>query len=193
MEQGGRRFPGLNWHPSRSAAILGVVGLLAGLAAGYAAGERQAGNSARPQRPPTSASLATSPAAIATELTQSVGGCSAQIGRELQLGVQVVNESGTAVTLRRVEAVLPLGGLRAISQQWAPCGALPAGPDQPGSPLPPGASAWFTVTFKVLMECPTPLPVQFTLDYDWNGQPGTASLPGFPDLGAVPYTGCSAN
>lgn len=187
VEQGGRRFPSLRWRPSRGAAILAVFALMAGLAAGYAAGERQAGSSARPlQRPETPSS----PAAGAPALTQANGGCSAQIGRDLQLGEQVTNQSATEVTLRRVEAVLPLGGLRAISQQWAPCGALPAGQDLAGNRLPPGASLWFTVTFKVLRGCPRPLPVQFTIDYDRQGQAAVARLPGFPDLGEVPYTGC---
>ncbi len=194
VEQGGRRFPSLRWRPSRGAAILAALALLTGLAAGYAAGERQAGSSARPpQRPETPAAPTASPAAGAPALTQANGGCSAQIGRDLQLGEQVTNQSATEVTLRQVEAVLPLGGLRAISQQWAPCGALPTGHDLAGNRLPPGASIWFTVTFKVLRGCPRPLPVQFTIDYDWHGRAAVARLPGFPDLSEVPYTGCPGN
>ena len=59
IEHGGRRFfPALNWRPSRGAAILGVTGLLAGLAGGYAAGAYQAGHSAQPsQHPPVAASV----------------------------------------------------------------------------------------------------------------------------------------
>jgi hypothetical protein len=194
VEHGGRRFPVLNWRPSRGAAFLGIAGLLAGLAAGYAAGERQAGSSALPpQRPRASASPAASAAVATPALTQSTAVCSTQIGRELQLGVRITNQSGAEITLRRVEPVLPLGGLRTVSQQWAPCGVLPAGLDQFGSRLAAGASTWFTITFKVLMGCPHPLPVQFTVDYAWHGQPVAASLPGFVDLGEVPYTGCPVN
>lgn len=193
VEQGGRRLPALAWRPSRGAAVLAAFALLAGLAAGYAAGERQAGSARPPQRPGTSAASRASPATGIPALTQGNGGCSAQIGRELQLGEQVTNQSATDVTLRQVEAVLPLGGLRAISQRWAPCGALPTGQALAGNRLPPGASTWFTVTFKVLLGCPRPLPVQFTVDYDWYGQAAVARLPGFPDLREVPYAGCPAD
>jgi hypothetical protein len=65
--------------------------------------------------------------------------------------------------------------------------------DQQAGRLDPGASIWFTVTFKVLTGCPGPLPVQFTVAYDLNGQPVVAQLPGFSDLSEVPYTGCSTN
>jgi hypothetical protein len=124
-------------------------------------------------------------------LTQTTAACSVQHGRELQLGVEVTNESSQQVTLRKVDTVLPLGGLRALSQQWGPCGVLPQGQDQTGVQLlPPGASAWFTVTFKVLARCPGPLPVQFTVDYDLYGVPAAVILPGFPDLTGVPYAGC---
>ena len=88
--------------------------------------------------------------------------------------------------------MLPLGGLRALSQQWGPCGVLPRSQD-PASVylLAPGASTWLTVTFQVLKRCPGPDPVQFTVVYDWNGQRAAAILPGFSDLTQVPYTGCA--
>ena len=47
-----------------------------------------------------------------------------QHGRDLQLGVEVINLSRTAVTLGQVRSILPMGGLRAVSQQWAPCGTI---------------------------------------------------------------------
>jgi hypothetical protein len=42
----------------------------------------------------------------------------------------------------------------------------------------------------VLVRCPKPLPVQFTLHYDQQGRLAAIRLPGFPDLGQVPYSGC---
>jgi hypothetical protein len=57
--------------------------------------------------------------------------------------------------------------------------------------LSPGASTWFTVTFKVLVRCPGPMPVQFLLDYVQRGRPASARLPGFNDLSQVTYSGCS--
>ena len=45
----------------------------------------------------------------------------------------------------------------------------------PDNAIPAGGSAWFTVTFKVLVKCPGPLPVQFTLGYDQlAGRPPSA-------------------
>ena len=56
--------------------------------------------------------------------------------------------------------------------------------------LEPGASTWLTVTFRVQVRCPAPYPVQFSVGYLMQGHAVTASLPGFPDLGQVPYSGC---
>ena len=199
VEQGGGRLPSLRWRPPnwrspRGAVVLLTVGLavglVAGLAAGYAAGDRQASRSVRPPRPAASPA---SPGSLLTAggpaLTQAIGTCAAQNGRDLQLGVQVTNQSTANVTLSLVHPVLPLGGLKWISQQWAPCGTLPTGQDP--AVLTPGASTWFSVTFEVLVRCPGPLPVQFMVSYVANGQQASTSLPGFPDLGQVPYTGCA--
>jgi hypothetical protein len=199
VEQGGRHFPSLNWRPPRGAAILLAAGLVIGLAAGYAAGYREAPrNASPPTASPGSASSAPTPS-LATgtavpfagglALTQATGSCSSQSGRELQLGVQVTNGSAAPIKLGLVHAVLPLGGLRAISQQWAPCGALRVG--QVPAALGPGNSTWFSLTFQVLVKCPGPLPVQFTVDYTTAGESATVNLPGFPDLSQVPYTGCA--
>lgn len=199
MEQGGRHLPSLNWRPRRGAAILLAVGLLIGLAAGYAAGNRQASrNISPPIASHGSASPASTPqlnidAVVPYEdgpaLNQAGGTCSAQSGRELQLGVQVVNGSAAEIRLGRIHTVLPLGSLRVISQQWAPCGAIGVGQDP--APLGPGDSTWFSVTLNVLAGCPGPIPVQFTVDYSWAGVAATVRLPGFHDLGQVPYAGCA--
>jgi hypothetical protein len=173
--------------------VLGAVGLLVGLAVGYAEGVRHAG---KPPSPPRAVASQTAPffSAGGFPLSQSESGCSAQTDHELQLGLEVTNLSATSVTLRQVKAVLPLGGLKVTSQAWGPCGELPGAAQAPGNALPPtlepGASAWFTVTFQVLVGCPQPLPVQFTLDYEQDGRAAAMPLPGFPDLGQVRYSGC---
>ncbi len=200
LELGGHRRPRPRWWPRPSAPVLGAVALLAGLAVGYAAGARHAGEHAAAPAPARATSPA-SPAPAAAPfsaggfpLSQSGAQCSVQTGRELQVGLQITNLSRTAVRLRRVGVVLPVGGLRVTSQAWGPCGELLPGGEAPGSVLPPtlrqGASSWFTVTFRVLVRCPQPLPVQFTLRYDQQGRPAVIRLPGFPDLGQVPYSGC---
>jgi hypothetical protein len=195
LEQGNWRGPVLRWRPPRAAVALAAAGLLVGLAAGYAVGVRHAAKPLSP--PPRPAATQTTPSFTAGgfPLSQTGPGCSAQTGRELQLGLEVTNLSATALTLRRVEVRLPIGGLKAISQAWGPCGELPGAGEAPGNIFPPtlgpGGSAWFTVTFKVLVTCPGPLPVQFTLDYDQDGGRAAIPLPGFPDLSQVRYTGCS--
>jgi hypothetical protein len=198
VEQGGRRLPSLNWRPPnwrsrRGAAVLVAIGLVAGLAVGYAVGNRQVPQVPRSAGAPRLAPSPASPGLSLTDgspaLTQAIGTCAVQNGRELQLGVQITNQSTANVTLSLVHPVLPLGGLKWISQQWAPCSTLPTGEDP--AVLTPGASTWFSVTFDVLVRCPGPLPVQFMVDYLVNGQSAAVSLPGFPDLGQVPYTGCA--
>ena len=164
------------------------------VAVGYAGGARHAGEHAAPPSPSRAAAPAAPFSAGGFPLSQSGPQCSVQTGSELQVGLQITNLSRAAVRLRRVAVVLPLGGLRVISQAWGPCGELPASREAPGSILPPtlrrGDSSWFTVTFQVLVRCPQPLPVQFTLDYDQQSRLAAIRLPGFPDLGQVPYSGC---
>jgi hypothetical protein len=215
VEQGGRRIfpslnrPPLNWRPPRGAAILLAVGLVIGLVAGYAAGHRQVPRNA--SAPPTASASPAPPAPTPTPqmqivikgtpvqgtgsvfaddlaLTQETGTCSVQSGRELQLGVQVTNSSTEPIVLSRIRTVFPLRGLKAVSQQWGPCGAT--GAVQVPVILEPGDSTWFSVTVQVLVACPAPLPVQFAVSGTYAGETATIILPGFPDLGQVPYTGC---
>jgi hypothetical protein len=191
LEMGSRRGPVLRWRPL-AALVLAAAALLGGLAAGYAVGVRHAGKPLSTPRPAASQTTL-SFSAGGFPLSQTGPGCSAQIGHELQLGLQVTNLSVSAITLRRVEAVLPLGGLKATSQAWGPCGELPTPGEAPGHvllALGPGASAWFTVTFQVLVRCPQPLPVHFTLHYDQDGRSSAILLPSFPDLGQVSYGKC---
>jgi hypothetical protein len=197
LELGGERRRVPRWWPPSAALVPGVVALVVGLAIGYAVGVRHAGEHVAPPSP----SRAVAPAAPAAPfsaggfpLSQSGLECSVQNGRELQVGLEITNLSQAAVRLRRVEVVLPLGGLKVTTQSWGPCGQLAAADDASGRILTPtlgrGASSWFTVTFQVLVRCPQPLPVQFALHYDQQGRPAVIQLPGFPDLGQVPYSGC---
>ncbi len=240
-----RWLPAPGRGPSRGAAVLGVAGLIVGLAAGYALGYRHPGQAARPASatPSRSAAADAVPSAVPgfaapvypppapggpayasslgtaelSGLAQTGGACSAQHGRELQVGVEVINLSDTAVTLGQARPVLPLGGLRLVSQQWAPCGALSpswqapdggmivfikssagvveVGSATPGDAavLPPNGTAWLSATFRVLVACPSPLPVQFNVRYQDNGRTHTAQLAGFPDLQQVAYSGCKGS
>jgi len=210
VELGGRqlRLPGWvssrlpswrppSWRPSRAAGVLAAVALVVGLAAGYAAGHDARGGTAlpAPSGSPTSSSRESGPASAFSlagvpALTQDTGACSVQQGHDLVLGVQLTNESTQPVTLTTTKAVLPLGGLKQVTWQWATCGAVAGLPAQADDILLPGESAWMAVTFTVKEQCPGPLPVLFSVGYLVQGKPATASLPGFPDLSQVPYSGC---
>jgi hypothetical protein len=203
---GGGWGPASGWRPSRGACVLAAAALVVGLAAGFAAGR---GGGVRPElvalqpqriQPSAAASPSSAPAGSFSftdqlALTQETGGCSVQIGRLLALGVEVTNRSMMPVILRSAKAVLPLGGLSPVIWHWSPCGALPQTlvAAQGDLVLLPGASTWLTMMFNVKVTCPVPYPVQFTISYLAAGRSATASLPGFPDLSQVPYTGCPGN
>jgi hypothetical protein len=209
LELSGRQFrlPGKwqsrlpRWRPSRGAAVFAAAALVVGVAAGYAAGDRHARGGAALPAPSASSGPVPAPSAspgsvpatsfsFAGALTQDTGACSAQTAQGLQLGVQVSNQSPQPLTLRTPRAVLPLGGLKEVGWQWSACGALPNGLGQADQILMPGQSIWMTVTFKVQRHCPAAYPVQFTVGYLVQGKSVAVSLPGFPDLSQVPYSGC---
>jgi hypothetical protein len=176
------------------AAGLAAAALVLGVAVGYAVGRNQAPG--RPAAAPSargstaSAAASSAPAFSLPELGQSGQQCSEQIGRRLQLGVQVTNESASSVRLSSVRVIMPMSGLKQTAQAWGTCGQLPGLPDPRATLVSAGGSAWFTVTFRVLERCPGALPVQFLLSYDRGGSTKTVRLPGFVDLGHVPYSGC---
>jgi hypothetical protein len=199
LEQGGRQFRLPGWRPSRGAGIFAVAALVVGLAAGYAAGDQHARGKAALQVPTAAASPSSLPApgSIATfsfanspALIQDTGACSEQSGRQLELGIQLTNQSSEVLSLQTVKAVLPLGGLKQVTWQWATCGAIPSGLGNVATILSPGQSTWLSVMLQVNVHCPGPLPVQFSVGYLVQGHTVTASLPGFPDLSQVPYSGC---
>jgi len=191
---------GPRWRPSRSAAAFAAVALLAGLGAGYTAGQGSRGAAPPPARL-SPAIVVTTPSAPANPLAnvgppieQFPESCSAQTGSELQVGVDVLNDSATTVNLVGVQTIFPAsnGALQEVSWTWEPCGAISYGLYQSSVDLKPDASAWLSVTLKVNVPCPEPYPVQFTVTYIQGDVETTARLPGFPDLGSVPYNGCAA-
>lgn len=178
---------GTRWPLRAPRAGLAVAALVAGLIVGYLAGHVQA---ARPGKPRPAASAIIPAGQVA--LIDTGNRCAAQQGNDLQLGMQVENQSGQPVTLGKIVPVLPLGGLRAVSSQLGSCGLLPGHARGPSRSLAPGSTGWLTVTFAVLIRCPQPIPVQFKVSYAQHGRSVTASFSGFPDLGQVRYGDCAA-
>jgi hypothetical protein len=171
----------------RQRAGLVVAALLFGLVTGYLAGHTQTG--VQPRAHPAASAIVPS----ATALADTGYRCAVRDGADLQLGMEVTNQSGLPLTLGRVTAVLPLGGLRPVSTQAGSCGLLAGGGYPPAQSVAPGATGWLTVTFAVLVSCPQPLPVQFTVSYVQHGHPVTARFAGFPDLGDIRYGHCGAS
>lgn len=185
----GPRKPPLPWSQK-----WGIAGLIAAaLVVGYLAGTRHAEIQARTAGPGPHASTTGSVVPLdAQPVTRTGNRCSAQLGDRLQLGVEIINQTATTVTLRRVETVLPLNGLRVTASAWGSCGQLSVDAATSHS-LPPGAITWLTSTFDVLVPCPAPIPVLFTLTYTQEDRTVISDLNGFADLGDVPYTGCAAD
>jgi hypothetical protein len=188
------RIPVLRSRPARTAVVLGVIGLAAGLAAGYAVGTWHAAGSAPARSQPATTPVSVLPrAGDGFPLGFYGSRCSRQVGDDLQLGVEVTNDSPALLTVLGVDAVLPLGGLKPVSWASGPCGELP-GAAPPDQSLTTGNSGWFTVTFQVLVRCPAPLPVQFHFQFDLRTSEDSravlATVGAFPDLGQVPYSGC---
>jgi hypothetical protein len=202
ISRGSSRAPLPGWWPPRVpggrlpriAAILGAAGLLAGLAAGYAVGTWQARKSA-PAPVQSGAPAVSIPPVLngGSPLGFDGSRCSLQVGHDLQLGMKVINDSPSLLTVVRVDALLPEGGLKPLSWAWGPCGELP-GALPSGHGLATGNSMWFTVTFQVLVSCPAPLPVQFDVGFDLRSSEDSrgerAIVAAFPDLSQVPYSGC---
>jgi hypothetical protein len=207
VESGPREWPAARRR--LGIIVAAAAALLVGLAAGYAVGDRHGpGRAAPPSRSrtavarPGAAPSSAIPGGLALSgevAVQQDRQCSAQVGSELQVGVQVVNQSAQSMVLRRVRPVLPLGGPQEVTRSWGPCGELPQAGAAAGNVLPARGSAWFTVTFRVLLlPCPAPIPVQFAVTFEFRRQLAagprlliTSRLPGFVDLGSVPYSGCS--
>ncbi len=171
----------------RLAVTAALISLAVGLIAGFAAGHFTAPPGSSRTAPPASRP-AVAPRFLTTVISPTGERCAVEVGNDLELGIQIMNEARSPVTLGRIRAQFPLGGLRAISGAVGPCGALP-GLLEP-TPLSPGGTEWIVAKVAVQVPCPQPLPVWFEVDYAMAGKTTTVVLAGFPDLGPVSYRHC---
>ena len=123
-------------------------------------------------------------------ITMTGARCSVQVGNNLELGLEIMNETGRTATIGAIKATFPLGGLRVIASGIGTCGELPMAQIAPSASLSPGATEWIHITVAVRAGCPGALPVWFTVGYTSARKTSTATLAGFPDLGPVPYRRC---
>lgn len=186
------RFPRLPHLPTNLAsAAIALATLAVGLPIGFFGGLLTAHPNAHAARPaePTSTSIVV-PEFATSGIALTGARCALQVGNNLQLGVEITNETRHAITLGAIHPLFPLGGLRAISSGARTCGELPQTSVVPAGPLAPEAAQWIETTVAVRLACPEPLPVWFRVGYTDAGKPGTALLAGFPDLGPVSYRHC---
>jgi hypothetical protein len=182
------RLPRWPWGRARRPVIsIALAALAAGLLLGFIGGHLQAKTTVRPGR------AATALPAGSAALSATGNRCAVQLGRTLQLGIEIMNQSDRTTALRQIKPVLPLGGLHAIASQWGTCGSLPGPGLEQATSLAPGATGWLTITFDVMVGCPQPIPVGFKVSYTQAGRRATTELDSFPDLGQVRFNKCSTN
>jgi hypothetical protein len=164
-----------------------VIGLIAALVLGgvigYFVGDNHGRSTARPAASPSPTGVVKPFAAVALTGRQ----CAVQLGKRLQLGVEITNNTDRQIMLTDIQIGLPLGGLHVRTKAFGTCGSV--GGNTGPQPLAAGNSTWINATFDVDVPCPGAIPVLFVAVYD-NGQ---SVAGGFPDLGPVPYTGCSGS
>jgi hypothetical protein len=162
-----------------------IIGLIAALilggVIGYFVGDNHGRNFARPAAAPSPTTVVKPFAAVALTGRQ----CAVQLGKRLQLGVELTNNTTRTIMLTDIQVGLPLSGLHVRAKTFGTCGSV--GGNTGPQPLAPGNSTWMSATFDVDVRCPGALPVLFVAVYDT----GESVLGGFQDLGQVPYTGCS--
>jgi hypothetical protein len=173
--------------------VLVAAMLAAGIGIGYAVGRHTSKPATAPESSSPAESTPTPAGSVLTELprlntTGSV--CSVQPPgtRQLMLGIEVQNGDTMPIQFHYVRGVFPMGGLRTVDAAVGHCSV-------PGVPVPdywlaPGGTTWLRITVDVLVGCPQPLPVHYQVDYAVDGSPSSVTLPSFPDLANVHYSGC---
>jgi hypothetical protein len=171
---GGRRL-------AVTAGLLALATVLGGVV-----GYRLAGHPTTPVR--DDLALAVTP--LSATIAPTGKHCSQQRGRQLQLGVEIVNRSAYPVMVQEFAATLPLGGMQVVDAAWGTCGELTPQPSRTLQTLPAGATAWMSAVFDVFEACPAAVPVSFTVLAADDVDTAAIDTGGFADLGEVPYSGC---
>jgi hypothetical protein len=189
---GGMHMPHLP-PAMRLRVTIALAALAAGLLVGFIGGRltaHQPGHKTRSSSPVSAPAVIPQFASTVVALTSAR--CAVQVGNDLQLGVEIINETRRTVALGAIRPMFPLGGLRMVSSGIGPCGELPSTQIPPTALLSPGATTWIHITVAVRLTCPEPLPVWFRVSYASAGKTGVTVLAGFPDLGPVSYRHCQA-
>jgi hypothetical protein len=185
-----RRWAGQAVRVLRQATIEITLGALAiGLVAGFVAGRVSVHHKHQSAKPVSTPTVPAFPPNV-TPIIFTGNSCGVQRGRDLQLGIEVRNQSTTGITLGKVMPTFPLGGLHVIASGLGTCGEIPLASPFATPVLGPGMTGWVTATVSVAVRCPQPLPVGFTVRFEQLGRSSVAKLNGFPDLSQVAYRDC---
>jgi len=162
-----------------------VLGLVVGFVGGHVSAQhnrqavKPAGVPTPPEFPPT-----------ATPIIFTGNSCGVQRGRDLQLGIEVRNQSTAGIRLDKVMPTFPMGGLHVIASGIGTCGAIPLASPFADPVLSPGMTGWVTATVSDEVRCPQPLPVGFRIRFQQGRRSSATVLNGFPDLSQVAYRDC---
>ena len=166
-----------------------LVALAVGLVAGFVAGRvtiHHKHQVAKPVSTPTRPAIAVG----VPPIVFTGNSCGVQRGLDLQLGIEVKNQSKAEVRLGKVLPTFPLGGLHVIASGLGTCGEIPLASPFATPVLGPGMTGWVTATVSVAVRCPQPLPVGFMVRFEQQGRSSATVLDGFPDLSQVSYRDC---
>ena len=193
--------------PRPATTLTWIVALVATLAVGIAAGYLGHGSGTQPDARATATVTATvtAPTIASGGASPSLAGepgdavavgdrrCGRQLGRNLELGVDIVNVGAVPVIMTGV-AMTFLGnpaGLRARAVRTGTCNQVGPHGEVRGYELAPNASVDLVALVRVRIDCPGPYPVALHVTLRIHRQPVTITLPAFNDLGGVRYSGCA--
>jgi hypothetical protein len=185
-----RRWAGQAMEVLRRATLEVTLAMLAvGLVAGFVVGRVSVHHKhqvAKPVSTPTRPAIAIG----VPPIVFTGNSCGVQRGLDLQLGIEVKNQSNAEVRLGKVLPTFPLGGLHVIASGLGTCGEIQLASPFATPVLAPGMTGWVTATVSVAVRCPQPLPVDFMVRFEQQGRSSATVLDGFPDLSQVAYRDC---
>ncbi len=187
-----RKWAEQAWRLLRGATLEVALGaLVVGLVGGFVAGRISSHHKHPMAAKPASSAPTRTPAAYSVVPVVFTGNsCGVQRGLDLQLGIEVMNQSKTPVKISKVLPTFPLGGLRVVASGLGTCGEIPLASPFTDAVLRPGTTGWISATVSVAVRCPQPLPVGFKVIYAQSGRSSATQLNGFPDLSQVAYRNC---
>lgn len=163
-----------------------VIGLVAGFVGGRVSAHHGHPARATPARTPVRTPVPFN----VVPVVYTGDSCGVQRGLDLQLGIEIMNQSKKAVRLGKILPTFPLGGLHLVASGLGTCGEIPVASPFTRTVLGPGRTSWITATVSVAVRCPQPLPVGFMVKYAQSGRSSATVLDGFPDLSQVAYRNC---